>query len=263
MTTYAISSVNGDYQSLLNLLEKIQFKPEQDRLWFTGNSVNSGTESLAVLKLIQQLGKSAVLVLGAQELRLLGLAEGYMQIEATDTVTDILESPECPELLKWLRKRPFLLHDSKLNFTLSHAGIPAEWTLSQTLTFAYEVESVLAGSNYTTYLENRRQDQTGWHPKLRGWKRLNFISNAYTLMKYCNERGRLDFKATGAIAEQAAGLLPWYRRPDRLTANLKIIFSDTAGFADTPFPGIYPLPSHTKPCALKLGEVPEMISIAD
>ena len=261
MTTYAIGSVKGDYQSLQLLLQKIDFNPEPDTLWFSGNLVGSGPGNSEVLRFVKSLGKKAVTVLGDQELRLLGLASGFVETADDDTLHEVLQAPDRDELLKWIRQKALLHHDSKLNFTLAHAGIPGEWTRSQTLTFAYEVESVLSGSNYQAFLENRRQDQTAWHAKLRGWKRLNFICNAYTLMKYYNERGRLDFKAGGPVREQAEGLTPWYRVPDRITANLNIIFSDDADFQDAEFPGIYPLPANGNLCALNLSNPTERISI--
>lgn len=262
MTTYAIGSVKGDYQSLLKLLEKIQFDPESDCLWFTGNLVNEGPDSLAVLRFVKSLGKKAVTVLGDQELHLLTLAEGFAQAEAGDRLDEILNAPDRDELLKWLRRRALIHHDAKLNFTLVHAGIPAEWTFSQALTFAYEVESVLSQGNYAALLENRGQDQSRWHAKLRGWKRLRFITNAYTLMKYCNGQGKLDFNSVGALETQAEGFIPWYRLPERMTANLNIIFADEANFADDIFPGIYPLPTQGNLSALKLSATPESISIA-
>lgn len=256
MTTHAIGSVNGDYQSLSKLLEKIAFDPDNDCLWFTGNLVNGGTESLAVLRFVKSLGKKAVMVLGNQELHLLSVAAGFAQPNEDDRLDEILNAPDRDELLKWLRQRSLIHHDSKLNFTLVHAGIPGEWTFSQALTFAYEVESVLSGSNYAAFLENRRQDQSRWHAKLRGWKRLNFIANAYTLMKYCTDQGKLDFKAAGAIATQSEGLIPWYRQPERITVNLNIVFADDANFADTPVPGIYPLSSRTMRSSLRLPAAP-------
>jgi len=261
MATYAIGSVKGDYQSLLKLLETIPFDPENDCLWFTGNLVNKGPESLAVLRYVKNLGKKAVTVLGDQELHLLALAEGFAQAEAGDTLDDILNAPDRDELLKWLRRRALVHHDAKLNFTLVHAGIPAEWTFSQALTFAYEVESVFSQGNYAALLENMGQDQSRWHAKLRGWKRLRFITNAYTLMKYCNGQGKLDFNTCGALGAQAEGLAPWYRLPGRLTAHLNIIFADDANFDDDVFPGIYPLPSQGELSALKLSATPESISM--
>lgn len=241
MTTYAIGSVNGDYQTLMQLLAEIDFDPQEDRLWFTGNLVNQGPESLQVLRFVKSLGKAAIVVLGKQELHLLGVALGYAQVGPDDTLDDILNAPDREELLKWLRLRSLIHHDSKLNFTLVHAGIPSEWTFSQALTFAYEVESVLSGSNYAAFLENRKQDQSRWHAKLRGWKRLNFIANAYTQMAYCNERGKLDFKAAGPFAAQPNGLMPWYRVPNRLTSQLNVVFADDAHFTDVDCFGFHPL----------------------
>jgi bis(5'-nucleosyl)-tetraphosphatase (symmetrical) len=241
MTTYAIGSVNGDYQTLMQLLANIGFDPLVDRLWFAGNLVNQGAESLQVLRFVRNLGSAAVVVLGQQELHLLSAALGYAQLGPEDNLDDILNAPDRDELLKWLRLRSLIHHDSKLNFTLVHAGIPGEWTFSQALTFAYEVESVLSGSNYATFLENRKQDQSRWHAKLRGWKRLNFITNAYTQMAYCNEHGRLDFKAAGPLAYQPSSLMPWYRVPNRLTSQLQVVFADEARFADSDCGGFYPL----------------------
>ncbi|QWF70468.1 symmetrical bis(5'-nucleosyl)-tetraphosphatase [Methylomonas paludis] len=259
MPIYAISSVKGDYASLVGLLDKINFNPELDYLWFCGNLINTGPDSLEILRFVKNLGKQAITILGPQELRLLSIASGFLSADAADTFSEILTAPDRDALLKWLRQRALIHHDAKLNFTLTHAGIPGAWTLSQALTFAYEVESVLSGSNFASFLENRRQDQTGWHAKLRGWKRLNFITNAYTLMKYCQQNGKLDFSATGPLHKQPVGLRPWYRQTERQTSHLQIIFADEANFNDTHYPGIYPLPAHGKPAALKLSAMPTLI----
>ncbi len=262
MTTYAIGSVKGDYWPLMRLLEAINFDPEQDRLWFAGNLIGEGDESLQVLRYVKSLGKAAVTVLGDQELRLLAVGFGFSPSNPGNAFQAILDAPDRDELLLWLRRRSLIHHDSKLNFTLVHAGIPGEWTFSQALTFAYEVESVLSGSHYTGFLENRKLDQSRWHAKLRGWKRLNFIANAYTLMKYCNAQGKLDFNAAGAADAQVEGLLPWYRVPGRLTSQLNVVFADTANFADTPCAGFYPLETQDRLSALKLSARTDTVWVA-
>lgn len=258
MTTYAIGSVRGDYQCLQRLLQAIAFDPDSDCLWFAGNLVG-GFESLAVLRFVKSLGKKAVVVLGSQELHLLAVANGA--IAAEDSFNDILQAADKDELLKWLRQRGLLHHDAKLNFAMVHAGIPGEWTFSQALTFAYEVESALAGALYRAFLENYRQDQSRWHAKLRGWKRANFIANAYTRMAYCTEQGQLNFEAEGPLHKQAAGLIPWYRLSDRATANLNIVFADEAGFEDEAYPRIFPLAGRSTLSALKLSPDPETVSV--
>ncbi|MDD5271763.1 MAG: symmetrical bis(5'-nucleosyl)-tetraphosphatase [Methylovulum sp.] len=261
MTTYAIGNVKGHYQPLLQLLAKIRFDPEQDSLWFTGNLIDEGPEPLAVLRFVKSLGKQAITVLGHRELHLLMLAQAD-GAEVDEVLAEVLNAPDREELLKWLRRRPLIHHDAQLNFTLVHAGIPAEWSFSQALTFAYEVESALSQGSYAALFENGGQDQSRWHAKLRGWKRLRFIANAYTLMKYCNGQGKLDFKFRGATGTQAEGFMPWYRRPERLTANLNIIFADDAEFNDVAYHGIYPLPTQGQLSALSLSATPEMFSVA-
>jgi len=261
MTTYAIGSVHGDFKTLTKLLESVGFDPQTDRLWFAGNLVNGGPDSLAILRFVKNLGKKAITVLGRQELHLLSVAAGIIPPNPDDYFDELLDAPDRDDLLKWLRQRSFIHHDSIIGFTLVHAGIPAEWTFSQVLTFAYEVESVLAGAQYTTFLENRRQDQSRWHAKLRGWKRTNFIANAYILMAYCTEQGKLDFNARGPVSQQKPDLMPWYRLPNRITANLNIVFADEAGFDDSAYPGVYPLNSKDRLSALKLSSEPEIVSI--
>jgi bis(5'-nucleosyl)-tetraphosphatase (symmetrical) len=123
------------------------------------------------------------------------------------------------------------------------------------------VESVLSGSNYHSFLENQGKDQTRWNAKLRGWRRLRYITNAYTVMKYCDDQGKLDFNAYGSVDQQTEGLLPWYKVPGRITANLNIMFADDGNFADAAYPGVYPLPENDSLCAWKLSEIPEMFSV--
>ncbi|WP_427501224.1 symmetrical bis(5'-nucleosyl)-tetraphosphatase [Methylomonas sp. MED-D] len=249
MTIYAIGSIDGHFSALRKCLDDVGFDPATDRLWLTGNLVGAGLESLEVLRYVKGLGKSAVCVLGNQDLELLMQAAGFSP--AQDSHRAVLEAPDRDELLNWLRRRGLIHHDSKLNYTLVHSGIPAEWTRSQMLTFAYEVESVLSQSNYLAFLENRKQDQSRWHAKLRGWKRLNYIANALTQMRYCTEQGKMDFQARGPVSEQAAGLMPWYRLPDRPTASQRVVFADDAGFQDEPFTGAVPLPAVGDPSALR------------
>ncbi len=223
MTTYAIGAVRGELQTLLKLLDTIHFDRIHDKLCFTGDLVNGGPDSLAVLRFARDLGKQAVTVLGNQELRLLGIAEGVIEAEPDDSFDEILAAPDRAVLLKWLQQCPFLHHDS--GYTLVHAGIPAEWSFSQAQILAMEAESTLSMGNPKAFLENIfADDPTRWHAKHRGWKRVRFITNAFTRMRYLNESGRLDFSEKGSPGSQPEGYLPWYRLADRAMATQKIIF---------------------------------------
>ena len=264
MTTYAIGAVRGEFQTLLKLLHTIQFDNSQDTLCFTGDLVNNGPDSLAVLRFVKDLGKQAVTVLGNQELRLLGIAEGVIAAQPEDVFDEILAAPDREALLKWLCQCPFLHHD--LGYTLVHAGIPAEWSLSQAQVFAMEVESTLSMGSPKAFLENIfADDPTRWHAKHRGWKRVRFITNAFTRMRYLNDSGRLDFCANGSPANQPEGYVPWYQMANRAMATHKIIFGHWDVSEAGTVAGIFPLDSGCARggalSALTMTSVPEKISV--
>lgn len=240
MTTYAIGAVRGEFETLLKLLDMLQFDQAQDTLCFTGDLVNSGPESLATLCFVRDLGKHATLILGNQELRLLGIAEGVIASQPGDTFDEILDAGDREVLLKWLRQRPFLHHES--DYTLVHAGIPTEWSLSQAQILAMEAESSLSMGNQKAFLENIfADDPTRWHAKHRGWKRVRFIVNALTRMRYLNQHNRLDFNETGAPGTQPDGYVPWYRMNDRTMRTQKIIFSHWDVTHEDAVEGVFPL----------------------
>ena len=64
MPTYAIGDVQGCYLSLQALLNKIDFNPNKDQLWFTGDLVNRGPQSLEVLRFVTSLPIQPKIILG-------------------------------------------------------------------------------------------------------------------------------------------------------------------------------------------------------
>ena len=90
MSTYAIGDIQGCFEPLQRLLDAIAFDPALDRLWFVGDLVNRGPDSLAVLRFVRDLGSSAVTVLGNHDLHLLAIAEGFETLKRSDTLLEIL-----------------------------------------------------------------------------------------------------------------------------------------------------------------------------
>ena len=125
MAVYAIGDIQGCYDSLKRLLDKIKFDPAHDQLWFAGDLVNRGPKSLETLRFVKSLGTAAVSVLGNHDLHLLATALKQRKLKPKDSLAQVLEAPDRDELLDWLRHRP-LMH-SDYGFHLIHAGLAPQW----------------------------------------------------------------------------------------------------------------------------------------
>ena len=244
MAVYAIGDIQGCYRELQHLLDFLHFEPTQDRLWFAGDLVNRGPNSLETLRFVRGLGDAALTVLGNHDLHLLAAADDPARIKKRDTLHPILDAPDRDELLNWLRQQPLLHHDTRLGFTLVHAGLPPHWDLAQAQACAREVESVLRSDNHADYFAHMYGDEPNiWSDDLHGWARLRFITNCLTRLRYCDSDGRMALAPKGAPGSQPAGLHPWFTLPQRRSRELKILFGhwSTLGLRDDP--GIYPLDS--------------------
>src|SRR5579863_2806149 len=118
MAVFAIGDVQGCHSELERLLDRIDFNPAEDSLWFTGDLVNRGPRSLDVLRFVKALGSRALTVLGNHDLHLLAIAAGTAKLRKSDTLDAVLSAPDRDELLHWLRHRPLLHHDPVLGYTL-------------------------------------------------------------------------------------------------------------------------------------------------
>ena len=236
MSTIAIGDLQGCYDELMDLLEVVRFDPAADRLWFTGDLVNRGPQSLACLRFVRDLGGSAVTVLGNHELHLLAIGNGQPQyMHAGDTLDEILQADDRAELLDWLRMLPLAHHDGHSGFTMVHAGLPPQWRLDETLQYAAEVEQALRGPHYRDYFANMYGNEPDtWSPALRGWERLRFITNCLTRIRYCSADGVLDLNEKGAPGNQPETALPWFEVSGRKSRAHKIIFGHWAALRDYP-----------------------------
>ncbi|MBE0470026.1 MAG: symmetrical bis(5'-nucleosyl)-tetraphosphatase [Methyloprofundus sp.] len=223
MSIYAIGDIQGCYDDLLRLLNKINFDEGIDQLWFVGDLVNRGPKSLETLRFIKALGDAAITVLGNHDLHLLAVAYNASSVRAKDTIRPILEAEDKQELLDWLRHRP-LFHYSD-NFCLVHAGLPPQWDFATAKQMALKVESELRGDNYLKFFKSMYGNEPNyWNGKLKGIEELRFAVNCFTRMRFCDEQGRLDFKYSGKLGSQPKHLKPWFDLPNRKNSHLKIIF---------------------------------------
>lgn len=221
MATYAIGDIQGCYEALRRLLDHIGFDAARDRLWFVGDLVNRGPQSLEVLRYVIGLGDAAAVVLGNHDLHLLMQAEGYGKASAEDTLDAVLAAPDCDALMAWLRSQP-LFHADRGN-AMVHAGLLPQWTVAKARQLSDEVRAALLADNYREFLSNMwGSEPVGWNDDLIGWDRLRVVVNAMTRMRYCTPAGNMEFHVRGAKnpPEQAPpGCTPWYAVAGRASAD--------------------------------------------
>ena len=244
MAVYAIGDVQGCFQALQQLLDTIAFHRDRDQLWFTGDLVNRGPQSLEVLRFVKDLGDRAVTVLGNHDLHLLAVAHGCGKPKAKDTLADVLAAPDRDALLTWLRHRPLLHYDEAYETLMVHAGLSPQWTLERAQGYAMAVEAALRDASYLTLLGHIENNAVGtWTATLGHWERLGYLINCFTNMRYCDVTGHLAFDEKGPPGTQTAPYLPWFMIPQRAHADLTIVFGHWSSLGYYAAPGIYALDS--------------------
>jgi bis(5'-nucleosyl)-tetraphosphatase (symmetrical) len=213
MPTYAIGDVQGCFDELKQLLDRFGFRKEKDRLWFVGDLVNRGPESLETLRFVKALQDRAVAVLGNHDLHLVTQHEGFERTRKDDTFDPVLRAPDRKALVDWLRTRPMMHVEG--SYAMVHAGLLPQWSIAKAVSLGKEVETALARPDYRKFLKNMygsKPDQ--WSDSLTGWDRLRVIVNAMTRLRFCTPQGRMDLEAKGRTPPP--GYVPWYElRKDR------------------------------------------------
>lgn len=242
MNTYVVGDLQGCYEELQRLLDKIRFDPATDRLWFVGDLVNRGPGSLACLRYIESLGERAVTVLGNHDLHLLVVAEGLAKAHRGDTIDEVLKAPDCDKLLHWLRHRPLLYRAA--GHVMVHAGLLPQWSVDKACELAREVEDQLQGPGYRDFLAVMLGNEPAvWRDELTGFDRLRVIINAMTRLRFCTPEGRMDFTSKGGAEDAPAGFLPWFEAPDRQSAESTVVFGHWASLGLKIAPNIMALDS--------------------
>ena len=226
MATWAIGDIQGCHDELARLLEKIRFDPAHDVLWFCGDLVNRGGQSLQVLRLVKSFGERSIVVLGNHDLSLLAVAERdeANQAKVNPELREVLFAPDRDALLDWLRTRPLVHADHALDFMLVHAGLAPKWTCEDAERAAREVEEHLRGPGAKRLLLSMFGNKPDrWSPNLQGLDRLRAAINVLTRLRYCDVRGRIAYREKGAPGTQKPGLYPWFEVPGRAERGIRIV----------------------------------------
>lgn len=229
MSAYAIGDIQGCYQSLKSLLEKIHFDPQEDQLWLVGDLINRGPDSLATLRYLYSIRHAIKIVLGNHDLHFIAAHYGLRKKGKLDTLDELLAAPDCQLLVDWLAQQPLVYHDPTLQITMVHAGIPPHWSLSEALNYSAEVQSVLAGNQRQEFLASMYGNQPAiWSDDLQGMDRLRLITNYFTRMRFCSADGELELITKEDASAAPEGYAPWFSHAHRKTAGQALVFGHWA-----------------------------------
>ncbi len=222
MSHYVIGDIQGCHAEFRQLLDVIAFDPARDLLWLVGDLVNRGPDSLAVLRTVMSLGPAAATVLGNHDFHLLTVAAGHRKAHRQDTLGEILDAPDCDELLAWLRTRPLVVREGDL--LLVHAGLLPSWTPATAEMLSKEVEAVLGSSGYDDFLRHLYGDEPArWGPSLTGFDRLRVIVNACTRLRFCAADDTMNLAEKRGIAHAPRGFHAWFSHPERSSSGATIL----------------------------------------
>ncbi|AVP96598.1 bis(5'-nucleosyl)-tetraphosphatase [Ahniella affigens] len=268
MAVYAIGDLQGCYDPLVALLDKIRFDPSQDRLWFCGDLVNRGGQSLETLRLVHSLDQYSVTVLGNHDLSLLSISTRSVgeQDKANPDLRRVLRADDASVLIDWLRHRPLMHVDQELGFAMVHAGLSPRWTIKLAEARAHEVERALRGDQYRNLMKRMFGNKpAAWSKQLTGVERLRAIINVMTRMRFCDVQGRIGFDFKAEPGTQKSGFYPWFEVPGGKKRELPVVCGHWSALGLFQGLGIYSIDTGAvwggKLTALKLGPEPQVFQV--
>lgn len=235
-----IGDVQGCWTALQRLLDTIGFSASRDTVYLLGDLVNRGPDSLSVLRFAEQGGTSVRCILGNHDLHLLAVAHGVRKLSRKDTLAEVLSAPDAPVLLHWLRQQP--LARCEHGWLMVHAGVLPQWSLEKTIALNAEYQSVMGSSDYMSFLSVMYGNEPKrWKKGLSGAERLRVIVNAMTRLRFCDDKGRMEFDTKDDAAAAPEGYMPWFDVPERKTAGTPIAFGHWSTLRDVQRPDVLAL----------------------
>ncbi len=229
MRTYAIGDIQGCYAEFRALLDKLEFEPQQDRLWLIGDLVNRGPASLEVMQLVMSLGDSAVTVLGNHDLHFLAIYYGGHQPHLGDTFDELLGAPNVAKIADWFRNQRFFYRDEQLGYAMAHAGLPPNWSFDTARKYSEEVMAVIRSERGDLYFRELYGNEPDiWSDQLTGMDRWRLLTNYFTRMRLMDDNGRLDFNHKGSLDEAPPGWRPWYEFTAPALGGKRLLFGHWA-----------------------------------
>jgi len=207
MADYVIGDVQGCYQALQGMLKKIHFNSDCDRLFFLGDLVNRGGESLAVLRWVYSYHGNCFTVLGNHDLSLLHQYYLPKRRKKNPEFRAIFAATDASLLMKWLVRQPLLIELP--DAVLTHAGIYPLWDVDTQARHS-DWAMALLREQPKKFLKIMYGDEPrSWHAGLTEFEKWRFIVNVSTRMRFVDNQGRLNFTEKMATTTNKT-LQPWF-----------------------------------------------------
>jgi bis(5'-nucleosyl)-tetraphosphatase (symmetrical) len=237
---YAIGDVQGCYKTLLALLRKINFNIDRDRLYFLGDVVNRGSNSLETLRFIYSNKDNMDLVLGNHDFHLLVCALTERKPNKKDTFQDILTSTDRAKLIDYLLQRPLAIDYKGSLFV--HAGVPPQWDKSDVLLNSAIVENNLQSNQVVSFLSKMYGNSpNSWRDNMSNIEKSRYIINALMRIRFCKKNGELEFDHKLNIDKNPESYQAWFLHSERMMSSQKIFFGHWSTLKEIKIKNIYPL----------------------
>ena len=222
MATYAIGDIHGCFQAFLDLLDRVGFDAEVDRIWQVGDLVNGGPSSLEVVRWFRDHDEVVTTVLGNHDLHLLAVAYGVHRPRAKDTLGPLLEAADAASLVDWLRGRPMVARQG--DRVMVHAGLHPTWTVDQAMELGAEIEELLRSSKPEQLLGvmygNEPHHPSGVTTMEERWR---LVINVMTRMRVLQAGGQLEFRYKSTYEEIEAPKMAWFDAPSKAWEGAQVI----------------------------------------
>ena len=209
MPTYVIGDLQGCFEPLQRLLTHIKYNPQQDELWFCGDLIARGPQSLECINFVRQLGDRAKVVLGNHDLHFIACYFGFGTVKAIDNLQPLLEAPDLPEIVLWLQQQPLLHLSDNKQYMMTHAGLAPDWQLSDAIECTGEVQYLLRQEPHRLLSKMYGNKPERFSDATTDESRWRYTINSCTRMRFCRTDGSLELKEKGHPRNQLQ-LVPWY-----------------------------------------------------
>tara|TARA_Y100000590_G_scaffold154549_1_gene177655 strand:- start:1459 stop:2298 length:840 start_codon:yes stop_codon:yes gene_type:complete len=237
MANYAIGDIQGCYFELMGLLDLINFDESKDKLWFTGDLINRGPESLKTLDFLFGIRDNCNIVLGNHDLHFLALAEKVRKPFKKDTLNKLLQSPFQVRYIEWLKSFNLMYYQNiecekgNKTFLMTHAGIPPHWSFEDCLSANQEIKETMYDDKlWNEFLKNMYGNYPNkQEANLTKLERMRLNTNYFTRMRFCTIDGELELEAKGPASNNPDGFKAWFKHPLKIKKeNLSLIFGHWA-----------------------------------